>query len=67
MADRAHVLGELHRELAAARDVHADAYAAQLERRIAALSAGSADNPATERAGVSGNQPVRPGRGRRAR
>jgi hypothetical protein len=49
MADRAHVLGLLQRELAAARDVHADAYAAQLEQRIARLSAGNAQNPATEK------------------
>jgi len=49
MADRAHVLGELQRELAAARDVRADAYATDLERRIAALSAGSGQNPATEK------------------
>lgn len=48
MADRARVLGELQRELAAARDAHADEYAAQLERRIASMSQGSAANPATE-------------------
>lgn len=48
MAGRAHVLGLLQRELAAARDVHADAYAAELERRIARMSAGSTQNPAKE-------------------
>jgi hypothetical protein len=48
MATRGHVLGELHRELRAARDVHADAYAAELERKIARLSQGSAGNPARE-------------------
>jgi hypothetical protein len=48
VADRAHVLGLLQRELAAARDVREDAYAAQLERRIAAYSRGSAADPATE-------------------
>lgn len=49
MADRARVLGELQRELAAARDVRADEYAAQLEQRIARLSQGAAENPATEK------------------
>ena len=50
--DRAGVLGLLQRELAAARDVHEDEYAAQLERRIAWLSQGSAANPATETTAV---------------
>jgi hypothetical protein len=48
LADRAFVLGRLQRELQAARDVHEDGYAAELERRIAALSQGSPGNPATE-------------------
>lgn len=49
MADRAHVLGLLQRELDAARDVHEDGYARELEQRMARLSAGSAQNPATEK------------------
>lgn len=61
MADRAHVLGLLQRELAAARDVHEDGYAAELERRIAAVSQGSSVNPARE---VSSGKPVRPRRER---
>lgn len=48
MADRAHVLGLLKRELTAARDAREDAYAAELERRIARLCAGTAANPAKE-------------------
>lgn len=48
MADRVRVLGLLQRELAAARDVRADAYAAELEQRIARLSAGTPGNPARE-------------------
>ena len=50
MADRAHVLGLLQRELAAARDVHEERYAAQLEQEIARLSAGSPANPVRETA-----------------
>jgi hypothetical protein len=50
VASRAHVLGELQRELRAARDVREDAYAAQLEREIARLSAGTPDNPVRETA-----------------
>jgi hypothetical protein len=48
MGVRAHVLGELQRELAAARDVRADEYAAGLEQRIARLSQGSGADPARE-------------------
>ena len=50
MAARAHVLGELQRELWHARDVHEDGYAAEIERKIARLSAGTADNPVRETA-----------------
>lgn len=49
MADRALVLGRLRQELWHARNVHEDGYAAELEREIAALSQGSAANPATEK------------------
>ena len=58
MAGRAHVLGELQRELAAARDVRADAYAAELEQRIARLSAGTAANPAREKT-MAARRPAR--------
>lgn len=51
--DRAIVLGLLRDELAAARDVGEAAYAAELERRIATLSQGSAANPATETTAAS--------------
>ena len=64
MADRAHVIGLLQRELAVARDVHEDDYAAELQRRIARLSAGSAQDPAREVA--SSGKPVRPRRERPA-
>jgi hypothetical protein len=50
VAIRAHVLGQLQRELRAARDVHADGYAAELERKIARLSQGSAGDPQRETA-----------------
>lgn len=50
MAGRADVLGALQRELWHARDVRADTYAAELERRIAALSQGTAASPAIEKA-----------------
>lgn len=60
MADRAFVLGRLQHELRAARDVHADAYAAELEARIARLSAGSPDNPAAEKTAAT-----RPARSKR--
>lgn len=50
MATRVHVLGQLQRELRAARDVHADAYAAQLEAEIARLSVGTPDSPVRETA-----------------
>ncbi len=50
MADRATVLGGLQRELRAARDVHEDGYAAQLEAEIARLSAGTAESPVRETA-----------------
>lgn len=50
MADRAVILGRLERELRAARDVHEDAYAAQLEREIARLSAGTPVHPVRETA-----------------
>jgi hypothetical protein len=72
MASRAHVLGGLQRELLAARDVHADAYAAQLEREIARLSAGSPADPAREtlaapvREEVTVERPVRRRSGRPA-
>lgn len=62
MADRAYALGLLQRELAAARDVHEDGYAAELERRIARLSQGSSVNPAREVS--SSGKPVRPRRER---
>jgi hypothetical protein len=62
MAGRAHVIGLLQRELAAARGVHADEYAARIERRIARLSQGSAQDPAREE--TSRGKPVRPRRQR---
>ena len=48
MATREHVLGQLQRELRAARDAHADGYAAEIERKIARLSAGTPADPARE-------------------
>lgn len=51
MADRATVLGSLHAELRAARDVREDGYAAQIEQEIARLSQGSPGNPAQETTG----------------
>jgi hypothetical protein len=50
VAIRAHVLGQLQRELRAARDVREDAYAAQIEQEIARLSQGSAGDPQRETA-----------------
>ena len=72
MATRAHVLGQLQRELRHALDVRADAYAAQIEREIARLSAGTPEHPARETlaAGESGevtHGAVRPRRSRAAR
>ena len=60
MATRAHVLGELQRELRAARDVHEDGYAEQLQQQIARLSAGTPDNPVRETAARP--RPARKGR-----
>lgn len=48
MTDRAHVLALLQHELRAAEDVHEMVYAARLRAKIALLSQGSPDNPATE-------------------
>ena len=56
MADRAAVLGALQRELWHARDVGEAAYAAQLEREIGQLSAGTAANPARET--LTGRRPA---------
>jgi hypothetical protein len=49
VADRAHVLGLLQRELAAAENAREVVYAARLRARIALLSAGTPDNPAAEK------------------
>lgn len=76
MATRAHVLGQLERELRHARDVREDGYAAELEQEIARLSAGTPENPVRETlaprrpAGKSGevtHGAVRPRRPRPAR
>ena len=48
MATRAHVLGALRQELRHAQDCHAVAYAAELEREISRLSAGTPADPARE-------------------
>lgn len=48
MATREYVLGRLQRELRAAEDVHADAFAAELRTQIARLSAGTTVSPARE-------------------
>jgi hypothetical protein len=72
VATRAHVLGQLQRELLHARDARADAYAQELEQEIARLSAGTPENPVRETlaAGKSGevtHGAVRPRRPRTAR
>lgn len=48
---RSRTLSLLKQELWHARDVGATVYAAELERRIAELSQGSADNPRRETTG----------------
>ena len=66
---RADTLTQLQRELWHARDAREDQYAAELERRIAALSQGSAANPAAEQASArreAAGGTVRPRRGRPA-
>lgn len=47
---RSRALADLEHELWHARDVHEDAYAAQIEQRIALLSRGSPENPVRETA-----------------
>ena len=66
MATRAHVLGQLQRELRHAEDVREDGYAAQIRQEIARLSAGTPDSPVREtlapRQAPARRKPARPGR-----